>query len=228
MKKVWFAVGIVFLLHVSSVTTMVVGVDINPTQTEKKVTIYYADALVEYTKYKTGSFIVTNKDVHFFSGDAIYNFKANLDNLTLEVVMNYTAVMNFTAGFPYIFLAPIVAFGMKIENYSDYVWQSFKLKHNGYARQEGNISIPIHFDMNNIKPGGRFLLKPIIAIVGDPMVFLSKDSQFLKYTSFLLRFIYSISLFNRSFLNKWILPFIAEHNEAGTYGEFTKIYILFE
>jgi hypothetical protein len=60
------------------------------------------------------------------------------------------------------------------------------------------------------------------------MLFLSKDSQFLKYTSFLLRFVYSISLFNRSFLNKWIFPFIAAHGQAGTYGEFTKIYILFE
>jgi hypothetical protein len=228
MRRKWLAVGIVLLFLLLSVMPIGIGNSINATQTEKNVTIYYAHALVAYTKYKTGHLFVIGKDVQCYARGAIYKFNANLTNFTLEIAMNYTAVMNFTAGFPYIFLAPIIAFGMKIENYSDYAWQSFKLKHEGYTRQEGNISIPIHFDMNKIKPGDRFLLKPTIAIVGDPIVFLSKDYQFHKYTSFLLRFAYFISPWNSSFLDKWILPFIAEHDQSGAYDEFARIYILFE
>jgi len=154
-------------------------------------------------------------------------FDANLDELILEIVVNYTAEMNYTAGFPYVILAPIFAFGLKIENYSDFVWQSFKLKRDGYAKREGNVSVEIPFDMENIESGDKFLLNPKVAIVSDPLVYESKDLQFRKFTSLLLRFAYHISPLNKTLLEKWILPFIAEHDSSGIHGR-TKIYIFFE
>lgn len=195
---------------------------------EDRVTIYYADALIEYSKFITGPYIVFDKHIHFSSREFFLNFDANLESLSLKIVVNYTAEMNFTAGFPYVIFAPIIAFGLIIENYSDYVWKSFKLKHDGYAKQEGNVSIEIPFDMNNIKSGDKFLLVPKVAIVGDPQVYESKDLQFSKFTSLLLRLAYHVPPLNKTLLEKLLLPFIAEHDSFGIYGDFTKIYILFE
>ncbi len=193
---------------------------------DNRVTIYFATVQVEYSKYKTGPYIIFGKYTRFHSSVTYRNFDANLDELVLEIVVNYTAEMNFTAGFPYVIFAPIIAFGLKIENYSDYVWQSFKLKHDGYAKREGNVSVEIPFDMENIESGDKFLLNPKVAAVGDPLVYTSKDLQFRKFTSLLLRFAYHISPLNKTLLEKWILPFIAEHDRSGIQGG--KIYILFE
>ena len=68
------------------------------------------------------------------------HFDADLDELVLEIVMNYSAEMNYTMKFPFV-LAPLFAFGLNVENYTDYKWESFKLKHHGYAKREGIISI---------------------------------------------------------------------------------------
>jgi len=195
---------------------------------ENRATIYYADASVGYSKSKTGPYISINKHIHVHSSGTYHSFDADLEEFVLEIVVNYTAEMNFTAGFPYVIFAPIIAFGLKIEKFSDYVWQSFKLKHDGYAKREGNVSVEIHFDMDNIESGDKIILDPTLAIVGDPLVYTSKDLQFSKYTSLLLRFAYHLPSSNKLLLNRWILPFIAENNWSGTYGDFTKIYILFE
>ena len=197
-------------------------------QSENRATIYYADALVEYSISKTGHYLVFGKHIHVHSSGTFHSFDADLEELVLEIVVNFTAEMNFTAGFPYVIFAPIIAFGLKIENYSDYVWHSFKLKHDGHAKREGNVSVEIHFDMDNIESGDKFILDPTLAIVGDPLVYTSKDLQFDKFTSLLLRFAYHLPSSNKFLLNRWILPFIAEHGWSWTYGDFTKIYILFE
>ena len=197
-------------------------------QSENRATIYYADALVEYSKFKTGLSFIINRHIHVHSFGTFHSFDANLEEFVLEIVVNYTAEMNFTAGFPYVIFAPIIAFGLKIEKYSDYVWHSFKLKHDGHAKREGNVSVEIHFDMDNIESGDKFLLNPTLAIVGDPLVYTSKDLQFDKFTSLLLRFAYHLPSSNKLLLNKLILPFIAEHNWGGISGDLTKLYILFE
>ena len=192
---------------------------------ENRDTIYYAIAQIEYLKWEYGSIPYIGKHVSVWSHGPFRCFDANLEDFVLEIVMNYTAEMDFEINSN---LAPIVAFGLKIDNYTDYVWKTFKLKHNGYAIHQGNITIEIEFDMDKIKSGDKFLINPIVATVGDPLVFTSKDGQVNKYTSFLLRFAYHIPSKNKYLLNKILLPFIAEHERDGIHGERTKICILFE
>jgi hypothetical protein len=196
-------------------------------QTENRATIYYASAQVYYEKGESGSIPYYTKRVSVLSFGTFHCFDANLENFVLEIVMNYTAEMDFKTNSSSI-LAPIISFGLKIDNYTDYVWESFKLKHSGYVKRQGNISIEIQFDMDNIKSGDKFLLDPTIAIVGDPLVYTSKDLQIRKFTSILLRFAYHIPSQNKYLLNKIILPFIAEHDYSSIQGELTKICILFE
>jgi len=226
-KGITFAVIFLFIGMVIPSTGSIL-IEKSNLSSDNRVTIYYADAQIEYSKSKTCPYLTFGKHTHVHTSGAFRSFDAGLEELVLEIVVNYTAEMNYTAGFPYIVLAPITAFGLKIEHYSDYVWQSFKLKHDGYAKREGNVSVEIHFDMDNIESGDKFLLDPTFAIVSDPLVYLSKDLQFSKFTSLLLRFAYHLPSSNKLLLNKWILPFIAENGMFGIYGDFTKIYILFE
>ena len=242
MKKHLLVVGIILLFILSSVSPLTFGVNIQSLnneesqfleksylnkQTENRATIYYASAQVYYEKGKSGTIPYYTKHVSVLSFGTFHCFDANLENFVLEIVMNYTAEMDFKTNSDAI-LAPIIAFGLKIDNYTDYVWESFKLKHSGYVKRQGNISIEIQFDMDNIKSGDKFLLDPTIAIVGDPLVYTSKDLQIRKFTSILLRFAYHIPSKNKYLLNKIILPFIAEHDIDGIQGESTKICILFE
>jgi len=194
---------------------------------EETIPIYYANVLVEYSKDSLG-LKTLYLHVHGDFQSRFVEIPAKKSNLNLMIIMNFTAGMNFGNGISFVPLAPIIAFGMKIENYSDYVWKSMKFNHTGNASQEGNISIPISINMENVKPGDKMLIKPTIAIVGDPFVYSSKDLAFSKYTSYFLRFVYSISPDN-PLLNKVIFPFIAEHNQRGEYeSDFTKIYVLFQ
>jgi hypothetical protein len=190
-----------------------------------RTTIYFASAEVEYYKGESGPFSYYGRGFHVSVRGTFYSVDADLENLVVALVMNYSVEMDFDSP---VILAPIVAFGLKIENYTDgYVWESYKLKHNGYVKYQGNISIEIPFDMDNITSGDKFLLDPTIAIVGDPFVYNSKDDQISKFTSFLLRFIYLTSE-DKYLLYKFIFPFIAEHNWVGSYGERIKIGIVFE
>lgn len=196
---------------------------------ENIATIYYANAHVEYSKTKTSSYYVFSKNTGIRATGGYYSFNANLEDFTLEIVVNYTAEMNYNnINFPFIALSPIIAFGLKIENYTDYQWQSLKLKHFDNDRREGSISVEIPFDMDTVKSGDTFCFDPTVAIVGDPKVYRSKDLQFSKYTSFLLRIAYHIPLLNKLLLEKRLLPFIAEHDWGGFYDDIPKIYIGFE
>ncbi len=191
---------------------------------ENNVNIYFAEILVQYSKtyFRGHPSINTGAFIQY----GILHFNASVEELTLSIIMNYTAEMNYIKGFSS--RAPIVAFGFKIENYSEYIWRTFKLKHNGYAKQEGNISINISFDMEHIKPGDKFLLRPTIALVTDPYFFSSKDLQFNKDSSRFLRFIYFIPGLRTLVLEKLLFPFIAEYDRDGIYGENAKIIILFQ
>jgi len=190
-------------------------------------TIYFAETLIEYSKSKTTTFIEYGKHINFQSRNVYREIDANLDKFVLRINVNYTAEMNFSAGFPFVIFAPIIAFGLKVENHSDYVWEIIKLKHDGYEKRAGNISVDISFDMNSINAGDKFLLKPSVAIVSDPLVYESKDLQFNKFTSLLLRFSHHVQFLNNKLLENWLLPFIAENNYSGIYGEPTRIYLHF-
>jgi hypothetical protein len=228
-KKI-FKKGITFIiifLLIGISTFQSTGKSILNQQNNNQDTIYYAEALIEYSKSKTENYFRIGRHINFVSGSVYRSFDANMDELVLKIIVNYTAEMNFTAGYPFVIFAPIIAFGMKIENYTDYVWKSFKLKHDGYAKREGNISIEIPFDMDTIEKGDKFLLDPTVAIVGDPLVYKSKDLQFNRFTSILLRFAYHTSSLKNNLLEYLILPFIAEYSDSGIYGDSTRIYIHF-
>jgi hypothetical protein len=235
MYMVFITVICLFAIIPSSQALNVINTEIKESQLSEKrylklesgnrATIYFASAEVEYSKGVSGPFSYYGKHVHVSMRGTFYSFDADLENLIVALAMNYTVEMDFDSP---VILAPIVAFGLKIENYTDgYVWESFKLKHNGYVKHQGNISIEIQFDMDNITSGDKFLLDPTIAIVGDPFVYNSKDLQIRKFTSYLLRFIYLTSE-DKYLLNKVIFPFIAEHDDFGTHGERIKIGIVFE
>ena len=77
--------------------------------------------------------------------------------------------MNYTLKFPFVYV-PLVAFGLKVENYTDFKWESFKLKHHGYAKREGNISVEVSLDLENIESGDTIILQPIISLISVPFL----------------------------------------------------------
>lgn len=79
------------------------------------------------------------------------------DRLILEIVVNYFVFMNYTLPFPNP-VAPFCGFGFKVVNYSDYVWEYFVLKHNGYAERRGNISVEISIPMDGIEKDDEIIL----------------------------------------------------------------------
>ncbi len=196
---------------------------------DNRTTIYFANAHLDYSKTRTNFYYVFSKDIGLKSIGKHYYFDADLDDFILEIVVNYTTEMKYNnINIPFSVLRPIIAFGLKIEHYSDYQWQILHLKHFGNDNRQGNVSVEIPFDMDEIKKGDTFCFDPTIAIVGDPKIYTSKDLQFRKSTSLLLRFSYNIPFLNKFLLEKKLLPYIAEHNWAGLYDDLPKIYIDFE
>ena len=86
---------------------------------------------------------------------------ADLEELKIELILNYTAEMNYTLKLPFYF-APIFAFGIKIQNITDYEWEYFKLKHHGYFIRTGNFSIVFNVDMTSVESGDELIIQPII------------------------------------------------------------------
>ena len=146
------------------------------------------------------------------------HFDADLDELVLEIVMNYSAEMNYTMKFPFV-LAPLFAFGLNVENYTDYKWESFKLKHHGYAKREGIISIEVDIDMENIESGDLIILQPYVCAVSNPNI-----HQDINH-SWILRFVCSIPLVNKFLLSYWLFPIIIPDSE---YFKGAPIYIFFD
>ena len=131
-----------------------------------EVTIFYGDASQEFSKDKLGH---NRRHGHIHTSAFYLHFDANLDELNLELILNYTAEMNYTLKFPFVY-APLVAFGLKVENYTDFKWESFKLKHHGYAKREGNISVEVSLGMENIESGNTIILQPIISLISVPFL----------------------------------------------------------
>lgn len=183
--------------------------------TEDTIILYYGTALLEYEKEKINNRISLLKHINVHTHAPVYHIDPNLTELKLKIIVNYTAKMNFTAGFPYVILSPLVAFGLKVENYTDFIWESFKLKHYGYAKCEGNISVEISFDMENIESGDKIILQPSVIVIGDPGIFISKDFPRKEiFTSILMRFCYNLpsSILKERLLHNLILPFFSPYN----------------
>ena len=174
-----------------------------------EVIIFYGYASQEFSKDKLGH---NHRHRHIHTSAFYLHFDANVDELNLELILNYSAEMNYTLKFPFV-LAPLVAFGLKVENYTDFKWESFKLKHHGYAKCEGNISVEVSLDMENIESGDTIILQPIISLISVP--FLSTPDENKSWTwILLLRFLYNIPLVLKLnlLLHNWVLPTLAPYN----------------
>ncbi|MHA1367348.1 MAG: hypothetical protein ACTSP5_13180 [Candidatus Heimdallarchaeota archaeon] len=44
------------------------------------------------------------------------------------------------------------------------------MKHHGYAKREGNISVEVSLGMENIESGNTIILQPIISLISVPFL----------------------------------------------------------
>jgi len=188
-----------------------------------KTTVYFCNASIEFDKQEW-------KSAHRHSSQetraSYLHFDADLDELIIEVVMNYTAEMNYTLKIPYP-LAPMLAFGFKVENFTDYIWETFKLKHNGYYKKKGNITAIVNIDMNEVQSGDMEVLKIQVATLGEQHFrhpyFNSPDNR--SYWLIIMLILYNMPLLGKVFLHNWLLPLLAPCN---CFNKGPKIWIYFD
>jgi hypothetical protein len=185
--------------------------------TEDTIVLNYGIALIEYEKQKINNYISFRKHINVNTGAPAYHINPNFPDFKLKIILNYTASMNYTAGFPFIVLAPLVAFGFKVNNHTDYDWDSFKLKHSGQSMKKGNISLEIDINLSGFKSGDEIILDPQVVVIGDPEVYTSNEfPREYKNTSLLLRCAFNLPIIGDCLLLNHILPFYAEWNTFGS------------
>ena len=177
-------------------------------QTTERATIYYGNWNISFRKEHilTGGVHIS---LHGASAPFLF-FNASLDELVLEIVMNYTVEMNYTILFAF---APIVAFGIKIYNYTDYCWESIKLKNHGYFKRAGNYSVEVCLDLTNVGSGDELTLYANNSIITVPYCFTPKFNEFRVLWEYLLRFAYNLPFANKLLLHNWLLPILAPYND---------------
>ena len=159
--------------------------------------IFYGNASIEIERENRHWHL--HREIH--TQNKQYHFDADLDELVLEIIMNYSAEMNYTMNYPFV-LAPLFAFGFGVQNYSDYKWMTFKLRHHGYDKRQGNISIEIEIDMENIEIGDEIRLIPSVCAISDPNI--REDINY----SWIWRFALNLPIVNRFLLYKWLFSII--------------------
>ena len=214
MKKS-LSIGVILLFLLSALAPSISAdsssIDFINKNASVKKTLYYCESSVGIIRYPGGGWGAGGAHS---SHSYFLHFDADLEELIIEVVMNYSAVMEYNLRFPYP-LAPIFAFGLKIENYTVYVWETFKLEHNGYAKQEGNISVVINIDMNQYENGSIECLQPYFVSFYDHSIrhstLLTPNNE-LSYT-LIMRILYNIPIFSKSLLHNWFLPKLAPYKQ---------------
>jgi len=91
----------------------------------------------------------------------------SIDELHLKFVMYVTIEMNYSLLFPFA-LSPLVAFGMQVNNYTDYSWNIMKLKHHGQWIWNENISQEITIYPKEYKKGDELLINFNISTIHIP------------------------------------------------------------
>lgn len=178
-----------------------------------QINYYYGTTILEYKKEKTPLFYELTKTISGYYLATLIHFNKSNNEINLKIIINYSATMNNTAGFPHTMFAPIGAFGLQIENYSDYSWALFKLKRDGYSKQEGNLSTTITFNMSNYQSGDEILLHPIVVVIGDPRIYITiEQPKKSLYTSLFFRFVFNSPTKNKWMLYHIALPFFAKRN----------------
>ena len=187
--------------------TMPIGNEVNQYSNEKSVehvSLFYGDVWMDIRKESLNSLGGGRGSVtHVY----YLHFDANLDELRIELVLNYTAEMNYTLKFPFVY-APIFALGIKIQNITKYEWVYFKLKHHGYFTRCGNFSIVFNIDMTSIESGDELKIQPIISRMILPLDFRGSTN---KSWGRIIRLIYHIPFLNELLLSNWLFPKFATY-----------------
>ena len=173
------------------------------------VSLYYGDVWIEISKEslrgvgERGSTVTHAYYLHF---------DANVDELRIELILNYTAEMNYTLKFPFVF-SPIFALGIKIQNITNYEWIYFKLKHHGYFTRCGNFSIVFNVDMTSIESGDELTIQPIMSQIALPSDFpdFPDPDNTNKFWRRFIRLIYHIPFLNELLLCNWLFPKFAAY-----------------
>ena len=163
---------------------------------------------------------------HSGGGGSSYRFyvDAESDELFIDIVMNYTAEMTYSHILTWpICFAPIIAYGLMVENYTDYTWKTIKMKNYGYDFVEGNITVEIEVDMSNAKSGEHIFIAPNYVFIWNNIL----DSEILNYShtlgliapnnetmkwAVIMRILYNLPVVGEFFLHNWLLPYLEPWN----------------
>jgi hypothetical protein len=150
------------------------------------------------------------------------DFDADLDELKIELVVNYTAEMNYT--FP--FFAPIYILGLKVENYTRFKWEYFKLKNYGIHSRSGNFSVGFNIDMTEIESGDELIIETTFSYHTIPSLLIDYDNDTYNESLYrLIRLVYHMPLLNEFLLSNWLFPKIATYEHF--HFTFETLYLFF-
>jgi len=135
---------------------------------------------------------------------------ASLDKLLLKIVLYFTVQMNYSLLFPFA-LSPLIAYGLKIINYSDYSWNAMKLKHHGYGIWYENVSQEIYIHPKDFKKGDELQLYVNISDIQVPGLHSPGNTK--SWEKF-LRIAYNLPVINKLILHNWVLPILAPYNNV--------------
>ena len=143
---------------------------------------------------------------------------SDLDELGLNVVMNYSIEMNYSRVFSRcVYLPPIGIFGLKIDNNTEYRWKVIKMSFYGKHKQAGNISVAFDVNMDNIVSGDYIDILPYYVNIVDYE--LSEEDTFISpyedhpmFWKFLIRSTINIPLFGQKLLLDNIIPLLEPFN----------------
>ena len=138
----------------------------------------------------------------------ILQVNTNLDELLLKIVLYFTVEMNYSLRFPFA-LSPLIAYGLQIMNYSDYSWNTMKLKHHGYWIWNENVSQEIYVHPKNFKKGDELQL--YLNISGIHVPGLNSPGNIKSWEKF-LRIAYNLPVIHKLLLHNWVLPILAPYN----------------
>ena len=187
------------------------------------ISLYYADFSFHFEKNEINS-RGAGGEISSRPFDLYLN--AKLDELKIELIVNYTAEMNYTLKWPFNF-APIPIFGIRIQNMTNYEWEYFKLKHHGYFIRTGNFSIVFDVDMSSVESGDLVIIQPILysIFIQDMVMALYPYTTNKALISF-IRLIYHIPILNELILTKWIFPMIGDNEYHSVKS--SRLYLYFD
>ena len=166
------------------------------------ISLYYGELYLEVEKESLNRFgdgmgCITHVSRHYLDAD--------LDELKIELILNYTAEMNYTLKLPFYY-APIFAFGIGIPNITDCKWEYFKLKHHGYFNKTGNYSIVFNVDMSSVESGDEVIIRPILYYFTIPFTISHHLDTINKTLITFIRLIYHIPILSELLLTNWFFP----------------------